>query len=152
MRSGFSAPKGIARVHVTLALLISAALLSVNVCARPASGESPTNRSPFVLAGTTWHTVHVDGDALFFLIDEIGVRFEKDGRFAARVRYVDGQQAIKTGTYRVEGHTMIVTVNGGRPKRIEYWTDHGNLIVRDKAYDVTARLTPGKMEDEGWVW
>jgi hypothetical protein len=139
-------------MRITFAFLVSVSLLTASVFARPVIGKSPTTSSPLALAGTTWHTVHIDGDALFFLIDELGVRFEKDGRFAARLRFVDRQQTVKTGTYRVEGGTMIVTIGGGKPKEIEYWTDQGNLIVRDKAYDVTARLAPGKMEDEGWFW
>jgi len=138
--------------RITLAFLASVALLAASVLPRPMGRGSPTASSHLVLAGTTWHTVHIDGDALFFLIDELGVRFERDGRVAARVRFIDGQHSIKTGTYRIEGQTMIVTIDGGKPKEIEYWTDRGDLIVRDKVYDVTARLTPGKMEDEGWFW
>lgn len=136
----------------TCAFLLSVSLLAVNVLAKPTSAEAPTIGAHSALAGTAWHTVHIDGDALFFVIDELGVRFEKDGRFAARVRFVDGQHSIKKGRYRVEGRTMIVTIDSGKPKEIEYWTDRGDLIVRDKAYDVTARLAPGKMEDEGWFW
>jgi hypothetical protein len=61
--------------------------------------------------------------------------------------------SASTGTYRVEDGTIIVTINGlGKAKEIQYWTDGGNLMVRDKAYDVTARLAPGKMEEEGWFW
>lgn len=139
-------------LRIAFAFLLSVSLLAAHLFARPASGQSPTTGSHLALAGTTWHTVHIDGDALFFLIDELGVRFEKDGRFAARVRFVDKQQTVKTGTYRVEGGTVTVSIGGGKPKTIEYWTDQGNLIVRDKAYDVTARLAPGKMDNEGWFW
>jgi hypothetical protein len=139
-------------MRIAFAFLVAVPVFAANVSARPASGKTPTTSSHLALAGTTWHTVHIDGDALFFFIEELGVRFEKDGRFAARVRFLDRQQTLKTGTYRVEGGTVTVTIDGGKPKRIEYWTDHGNLIVRDKAYDVTARLAPGKMEDEGWFW
>jgi hypothetical protein len=139
-------------MRIAFAFLVSVSLFAVNVSARPASRKAPTASSHLPLVGTTWHTVHIDGDALFFFVEELGVRFEKGGRFAARVRFVDRQQTVKMGTYRVEGGTIIVTIDGGKPKTIEYWTDHGNLIVRDKAYDVTARLAPGKMEDEGWFW
>lgn len=136
--------------RITLAFVVSAAVLGANVFGRPASATGPPTGSPAALAGTTWHTVHVDGGALFFLIDEVAVRFDKDGRFAARVRFIDGQHSIKTGTYRVAGRTILVTINGGKPKEIEYRIDRGDLIIRDKAYDVTARLVPGKMEDAGW--
>ena len=49
--------------------------------------------------------------------------------------------------------TIFVTIDGvAKPKEIQYWTDGEYLIARDKAYDVTVRLAPGKMEDEGWFW
>ena len=140
--------------RVTQALVLSVSLLVASTSATPTGGDSPkTNPHPISLTGTTWHTVHIDGDALFFLIDELGVRFEKDGRFVARVRFVDGQYARKTGTYRVEDATIFVTIDGvAKPKEIQYWTDGDYLIARDKAYDVTVKLAPGKMEDEGWFW
>jgi hypothetical protein len=140
--------------RVTQPLALWVLLLVASISPSSASGEAPkANSPPFALAGTTWHTIHIDGDALFFLIDELGVRFEKDGRFVARVRFIDGQHARKTGTYRVEDATIFVTIDGvAKPKEIQYWTDGGYLIACDKAYDVTVRLAPGKMEDEGWLW
>jgi hypothetical protein len=90
---------------------------------------------------------------MFFVVEELGVRFGTDGRFVARVRFVDGQRARKTGTYRVKGATIFATSDGAtKPKEIQFWTDGAYLIARDKAYDVTVRLAPGKMEDEGWLW
>jgi hypothetical protein len=138
--------------RVAQPLVLSALLLFPSVSSNPADGGSPkTTSHPITLAGTAWHTIHIDGDALFFLIEEIGVRFEADGRFIARVRFVDGQHARKTGTYRVKGATIFVTIDGvAKPKEIQFWADGAYLMARDKAYDVTVRLAPGKMEDEGW--
>jgi hypothetical protein len=140
--------------RATQALLLSVLLFFVTASSSPADAGSPkTHSHPIPLAGTAWHTVHIDGDALFFLIEEIGVRFERDGRFVARVRFVDGQHERKTGTYQVKDATIFVTIDGAaKPKEIQFWTDGDYLIARDKAYDVTVRLAPGKMEDQGWLW
>lgn len=112
------------------------------------SADPPTASPPLSLAGTAWHTARIEGDALFLLVDEIGLRFERDGRFAARVKFIDGQQATRTGTYRLEGATALVTVEGiPKVKVVHFTSDGADLIVRDPAYDVTARLVPGEIEE-----
>ena len=104
------------------------------------------------LVGTTWHTVRIDGDALFFVIKDVGVRFEDQGRFVAAVRFIDGQQTSKTGTYRVvKPGTIGLTIEGlGNAKQVQFRRQGPDLIVQDRAYDVTVRLAPGKMEEERW--
>jgi len=85
------------------------------------------------------------------MIDEIGLQFHDDGQFAARVRFVDGQQIVKSGTYSVNGDTITVMVKGNpQPKRIQYSISDGMMIARDTAFDVTVRLVPGKMTEEHW--
>ena len=133
-----------------LAVLCATSLPAAIFAARLLAADPPAAGSPPPLAGTTWHTVHIAGDALFILVDELGIRFESDGRFAARVRLVDGQSKVRTGTYRVEGDTILVDISGaGAPKQLQYWADGSAIVVRDKAYAVTARLEPGQME-ESW--
>jgi hypothetical protein len=104
------------------------------------------------LTGTTWHTVRIDGEAMFFVVHEVGVRFESGGRFAAGVRFIDGQQQSRTGTYRVPSPgTLVLTIEGlGKPKELKFQRQGADLIVRDHAYDVTVRLAPGKMEEHRW--
>lgn len=116
--------------------------------AREASPADPSGG----LAGTTWHTVRIDGDALFFVIKDVGVRFEDGGRFVAAVRFIDGQQKSRTGTYRVvKAGTLLLAIDGlGTPKELRYRRQGKDLIVQDRAYDVTVRLAPGKMEEEHW--
>ena len=74
------------------------------------------------LVGTTWHTVRIDGDALFFVIKDVGIRFEDQGRFVAAVRFIDGQQTSKTGTYRVvKPGTILLTIEGlGNAKQVQF--------------------------------
>ena len=67
-----------------IALVASVLVLSV------ASEVSPPDATDH-LAGSTWHTVRIDGDSLFFFVKEGGVRFEDNSRFAAAVRFIDGQ-------------------------------------------------------------
>ena len=104
------------------------------------------------LVGTTWHTVRIDGDALFFVIKDVGIRFEDQGRFVAAVRFIDGQQTSKTGTYRlVKPGTILLTIEGlGNAKQVQFRRQGPDLIGQDRAYDVTVRLAPGKMEEERW--
>ena len=127
--------------------MVVAGMLAVGA-AREATPAAPGDG----LVGTTWHTVRIDGDALFFVIKDVGIRFEDQGRFVAAVRFIDGQQTSKTGTYRVvKPGTIGLTIEGlGKPKEVQFRRQGRDLIVQDKAYDVTVRLAPGKMEEERW--
>ena len=117
-----------------------------------AAREAPPAAPGDGLVGTTWHTVRIDGDALFFVIRDVGIRFEDQGRFVAAVRFIDGQQTSKTGTYRVvKPGTIRLTIEGlGNAKQVQFRRQGKDLIVQDKAYDVTVRLAPGKLEEERW--
>ncbi len=115
---------------------------------RQASPASP----PDGFAGTTWHTVRIDGDALFFFVRDIGIRFERGGRFTAAIRFIDGQQKSRTGTYSVtKAGTLLVNIDGlGKAKQLSFRRQGRDLVVIDRAYDVTVRLAPGKLEEERW--
>jgi len=127
--------------------MVVAGMLAVGA-AREATPAAPGDR----LAGTTWHTVRIDGDALFFVIKDVGIRFEDQGRFVAAVRFIDRQQTSKTGTYRVvKPGTIGLTIEGlGKAKQVQFRRQGKDLIVQDRAYDVTVRLAPGKLEEERW--
>ena len=127
--------------------MVVAGMLAV-VAAREATPAAPGDG----LVGTTWHTVRIDGDALFFVIKDVGIRFEDQGRFVAAVRFIDGQQTSKTGTYRVvKPGTILLTMEGlGNAKQVQFRRQGPDLIVQDRAYDVTVRLAPGKLEEERW--
>ena len=127
--------------------MVMAGMLAV-VAAREATPAAPGDG----LVGTTWHTVRIDGDALFFVIKDVGIRFEDQGRFVAAVRFIDGQQTSKTGTYRVvKPGTILLTIEGlGNAKQVQFRRQGPDLIVQDRAYDVSVRLAPGKMEEERW--
>lgn len=128
-------------------MMVAAGMLALGA-AREATPAAPADG----LAGTTWHTVRVQGDALFFFVKDVGVRFEAQGRFVAAVRFIDGQQTSRTGTYRVvKPGTMRLTIDGlGQAKELAFRRQGRDLIVQDPAYDVTARLAPGKLEEESW--
>lgn len=127
--------------------MVVAGMLAVGA-AREATPAAPGDG----MAGTTWHTVRIDGDALFFFIKDVGIRFEDQGRFVAAVRFIDGQQTSKTGTYRVvKPGTIGLTIEGlGKAKQVQFRRQGKDLIVQDRAYDVTVRLAPGKLEEERW--
>ena len=127
--------------------MVVAGMLAVGA-AREATPAAPGDG----LVGTTWHTVRIDGDALFFFVKDVGIRFEDQGRFVAAVRFIDGQQTSKTGTYRVvKPGTIGLTIEGlGKAKQVQFRRQGKDLIVQDRAYDVTVRLAPGKLEEERW--
>ena len=127
--------------------MVVAGMLAVGA-AREATPAAPGDG----LMGTTWHTVRIDGDALFFFIKDVGIRFEGQGRFVAAVRFIDRQQTSKTGTYRVvKPGTILLTIEGlGKAKELQFRRQGRDLIVQDGAYDVTVRLAPGKLEEERW--
>ena len=102
------------------------------------------------LPGTAWHTR--DAGALFFVLSGIGVRFGDDGTFVATVRFVDDQKERKTGTYRFEGEGYLsLDIEGYAKQRVRVWTDGKDIMVRDEAHDITARLVPGARNDTSWV-
>ena len=127
--------------------MVVAGMLAV-VAAREATPAAPSDG----LVGTTWHTVRIDGDALFFVIKDVGIRFEDQGRFVAAVRFIDHQQTAKTGTYRVvKPGTILLTIEGlGKAKELRFRRQGPDLVVQDRAYDVTVRLAPGKLAEERW--
>ena len=137
---------------VAIARMIVPSMLCLLALGIGAAGDVTAAGSRTGLEGTTWHTVRIDGDALFFFIREVGLRFEDNGRFVAAVRLIDGQQESRKGTYRVAGPgTLQVTIDGlGKPKQVTFRRQGADLIVRDHAFDVTVRLAPGKMEEERW--
>ena len=96
--------------------------------------------------------MRIDGDGLFFVIRDIGIRFDDDTHFTAAVRFLDGHQSSKKGTYRVtKSGTLLLSIEGlGKDKSLTVRRVGRDLIVRDQAFDVTLRLAPGKMEEESW--
>jgi hypothetical protein len=97
--------------------MVVAGMLAVGA-AREATPAAPGDG----LAGTTWHTVRIDGDALFFFVKDVGIRFEDQGRFVAAVRFIDGQQTSKTGTYRVvkPGTIGLTIEDSARPRSCSF--------------------------------
>lgn len=110
--------------------MVVAGMLAVGA-AREATPAAPGDG----LVGTTWHTVRIDGDALFFFIKDVGIQFEGQGRFVAAVRFIDGQQMSKTGTYRVvKPGTILLTIEGlGKAKELQFRRQGRDLIVQDRA-------------------
>jgi hypothetical protein len=132
--------------RVALVLLGVSSFAAATVPAQPPSGPVTA------FAGTTWHSVRIDGDTLFFAIRDIGIRFEDSTRFVAAVRLLDGQQVSRTGSYRLTGEgTMILAIDGLlKATQVRFRRDGQDLVIQDAAYDATLRLAPGKMKEERW--
>lgn len=126
--------------------------IAVVVLLLSAAGRAPAQESNVLpkLPGTTWHTR--DAGALFFVLSGIGVRFGDDGTFVATVRFVDDQKERKTGTYSFDGEGYLsLEIEGYAEQRVRVWTDGKDIMVRDEAHDITARLVPGAMTDTSWI-
>ena len=47
--------------------------------------------------------------------------------------------------------TILLTIEGlGNAKQVQFRRQGRDLIVQDRAHDITVRLAPGKLEDERW--
>jgi len=127
------------RAGIALLLL----LLPLTTGAGPASPR---------LAGTTWHSIRIDGDGLFFVIRDVGIRFDDESHFTAAVRFVDGHQSSKQGTYRfLKDGSLVLSIEGlGKSKVLSVTRSGRDLVVNDRAFGLTLRLAPGKMEEEHW--
>jgi hypothetical protein len=104
------------------------------------------------LPGTTWHSKSIDGSALLFVVERIGIHLGTDGTFTAKARLVDGQTLEKHGTYAIDpGGYVTMSVPGfGRPQRVRYYGEGQNLVAQDAGFGVSLRFLPGPMEQESW--
>ncbi|MFM7144032.1 MAG: hypothetical protein ACKO2K_19175 [Alphaproteobacteria bacterium] len=132
-------------------LLVASTLLAVVFAApRGAAGKPAASNALPRLAGTTWHTRNVEGGPLLFVVKGVGVRFVDDKNFSATVRFVDDQKTTKTGTYAIEDGYVTFVVEGLGKQKARIWSDAGDIVVKDEAYDASARLVRGTMEDSSW--
>jgi hypothetical protein len=122
--------------------MVVAGMLAVG-SAREATPAAPSDG----LVGPTWHTVRIDGDALFFVIKDVGIRFEDQGRFVAAVRFIDRQQTSKTGTYRVvKPGTILLTIEGlGNAKQVQFRRQGPDHLDRNRVDDGNGGLQDGDL-------
>lgn len=122
--------------------------LALSLLATPTPAADPSPKLP----GTVWHSRKVDGSALLFVVEQVGLHLGTDGTFVAAIRLLDGQTMRRDGTYSVddEGYVTMTVPGLGKPQRVRYWGDGGDMLAQDPAYDITVRFVPGAMEEGHW--
>ncbi len=125
-----------------------AGIVTLTIAAARTTSAQPLPTLP----GTTWHANAISGNALLFVVEEIGVHFRTDGTFTASARFLDGQTTQRNGTYTIDpGGRLTLTVAGlGKPQRILYYEDGATLVVQDPAFGLSLRLQPGPMKRPSW--
>lgn len=130
-----------------LRVLLSTLLLFPLLHTTPVHGAE-THGDTSNLVGA-WHTVSIDGDALFFVVHGIEVDLRADGTFDAHIRFTDGETESKTGTYRVKGDQIALRVPSLHAREHATYSivDH-KLVFHDPSFDITLKLARGKAKDE----
>lgn len=106
-------------------------------------GASP----PSGLVGA-WHTVSIDGDALFFIVHGVEVDFRENGTFDAHIRFTDGSTETKTGTFKAKGGDIDLRIPSMKAKeRGTYKIDDHVLTFHDPSFGITIELDRGKAKD-----
>ena len=95
-----------------------------------------------------WHTVSIDGDALFFIVHGVELDFGKDGQFTARIRFTDGETETKKGVFKLDGDHIELSIPSMKAKESATYTIKGSdLIFHDKSFGVTIKVAKGKAQD-----
>ncbi len=127
-------------------LLTLASVVAVLVATGPAHGAEPTPSADPRLVGP-WHTVSIDGDALFFIVHGAEVDFDKDGSFTARIRFTDGETETKKGRYVLHGDHIELSIPSMKAKEsLTYEIDGKNLEFHDESFGVKITVARGKAQ------
>jgi len=94
-----------------------------------------------------WHTVSIDGDALFLVIHGVELDFEKNGTFTARIRFTDGQTETKRGTYALDGDRIDFSIPSLGKESGTYEIKGKDLSFHDTSFGVTVKVAKGKAQD-----
>ncbi len=127
--------------------IVSAAfvLLLASVPARAA--DSPAATDPHLVGA--WHSVSIDGDALFFIVHGVEVDFDADGSFTAHIRFTDGETETKTGRYVVHGDHMELSIPSMKAtESTTYKIEGKELVFHDESFGITIKVARGKAKDD----
>jgi len=128
----------VANAAVALALLLP---LSSGFAATPTPAIDPRLVGP-------WHTVSIDGDALFFIVHGAEVDFDADGTFTARIRFTDGQTEEKKGRYVLHGDHLELSIPAMKAKEsLTYEIDGNELELHDASFGIAIKIARGKARD-----
>lgn len=129
-----------------LVILAVATALFANTTLVQAAKPTPTVDPRLVGA---WHTVSIDGDALFFIVHGVEVDFEADGNFTARIRFTDGSTETKKGHYVLHGNHVELSIPSMKAKESATYQIEGNdLKFHDPSFGITIEVARGKAKDD----
>ncbi len=127
------------------AMVLSAVLAVAAVSGANAAPPTPTVDPHLVGA---WHTVSIDGDALFFIVHGVEIDFDENGSFTARIRFTDGQTETKKGHYVVHGDQIEFSIPSLKAKETATYSIEGrDLRFHDPSFGVTIEVARGKAQD-----
>ena len=91
-----------------------------------------------------WVSKSINGDALFFVVSQIGGKLEKSGKFTCSISYTDFQTGSQTGTYKTDDNYVYLYAKGGKkPYKVRYHFKNKEktiVIVTDEAFGVSLTL------------
>ncbi|MDG2308273.1 MAG: hypothetical protein P8R42_27155 [Candidatus Binatia bacterium] len=126
---------------------IAALLLAVPLTTAVRSIQAAPAGDPRLVGA--WHTVSVDGDALFFIVHGAELDFSKDGQFTARIRFTDGETETKKGVFKIDGDHIELSIPAMKAKESATYTIQGNdLVFHDKSFGITIKISKGKAQDD----
>lgn len=130
----------VSRRPVLLALVLLIAVTSAALGAR-------TDEVNPKLIGS-WHSVSIDGDALFFVVHGFQLDVHENGTFEVHIRFTDGETKTETGTFRLDGHDIQLRIPSIDAKEHGTYSIEGDTLrFHDPSFGVSVRLARGKAKD-----
>ena len=95
-----------------------------------------------------WHSVSIDGDALFFVVHGFQLDVHENGTFKVHVRFTDGETKTETGTFRLDGDAIELRIPSIDAKEHGTYSIEGDTLrFHDPSFGVSVRLARGKAKD-----
>ncbi len=95
-----------------------------------------------------WHTVSIDGDALFLIVHGAELDFDASGAFTTRIRFTDGSTEVKTGHYTLDGTRIELSIPSMKTTESATYAIEGkDLVFHDASFGVTIKVARGKATD-----
>lgn len=127
-----------------LALSLTTALTSPGLHASPASksnqGRLVAKTGP--LPGT-WTSRDLSGDAIWLIVSQVTVTFNRDGTFKAQAQMSSGDTQTYQGSYHRSPGKLHLHPEGMDPITCAYTHRHNTFTLKPESYSITATFTRG---------
>ncbi len=127
-------------------LFVVLCLFSANLLALPAS---KSNQGRIVLKEDqlygSWVSTDLSGDAIWLVVDNVGVKLNKDKTFDATANMSGGSAKKINGTYEVGIGKIRFKTNSMGDIICYYTLENGQLTVKPDGHDITAKFKKGEL-------